>query len=279
MTITEKIHKLELLRNSKQPGSRAYKQFEKRIIKAMKQQQWWDNKLIEYEFENNTTQIYKNINKFDQSIHMVRYFKIIKNARLKNNKSNIKYELHHIYPKSIFPEYMNLNKNKWNGVLLTPREHFICHKLLMLHYKISNNLNYRKMFVAFYLMSNEFKNNSKKYNDYKKELPILAIDTTTNKIVLISKNEFKDDRYHGINKGLIVVMNIISGNIEQIFKCDYNENKHIYLNKFNEINKNKTVVYDLIDKITKQIPCEDYYIYDNYISVGSQAYKLKKVQK
>lgn len=40
------------------------------------------------------------------------------------------YEFHHILPKSLFPQYARLRKNK---VALTAREHFICHKLL---YKI-----------------------------------------------------------------------------------------------------------------------------------------------
>lgn len=40
------------------------------------------------------------------------------------------YERHHILPKSIFPEFENLKNFPWNGVLLTPREHFICHLLL-----------------------------------------------------------------------------------------------------------------------------------------------------
>lgn len=39
-------------------------------------------------------------------------------------------ELHHILPKSIFPEYKNLKSYPENGVRLTFREHYICHWLL-----------------------------------------------------------------------------------------------------------------------------------------------------
>ena len=58
------------------------------------------------------------------------YCAIIDNALNQNrSKSNdrIYLEAHHILPKSIFPEYEN---DKWNLVLLTGREHFICHILL-----------------------------------------------------------------------------------------------------------------------------------------------------
>ena len=44
----------------------------------------------------------------------------------------IKYEKHHILPKSskFFPEYSQFSKFPWNMVSLTPREHFIAHILL-----------------------------------------------------------------------------------------------------------------------------------------------------
>lgn len=40
------------------------------------------------------------------------------------------YEEHHILPRCIFPEYEKLSQNKWNGILLTAREHFLFHWLL-----------------------------------------------------------------------------------------------------------------------------------------------------
>ena len=51
--------------------------------------------------------------------------KAIKENRSKDN--NVYYELHHILPKSLFPLWKT---KKSNLVLLTAREHFICHKLL-----------------------------------------------------------------------------------------------------------------------------------------------------
>lgn len=39
-------------------------------------------------------------------------------------------ELHHILPVSLFPEYQNLNKHKWNGTYLTHRNHYNIHAIL-----------------------------------------------------------------------------------------------------------------------------------------------------
>lgn len=63
------------------------------------------------------------------------------------------YELHHIYPKSIFPELKN---DKDNLVLLTAREHFLAHYLLCKIY--SEGPSHFKMLCAFNRMT---KNTSK----------------------------------------------------------------------------------------------------------------------
>lgn len=56
---------------------------------------------------------------------------ILKQNRIKMPKESVEYvyyEKHHILPKSLFPELIN-KKDNW--VLLTAREHFIAHKLLL----------------------------------------------------------------------------------------------------------------------------------------------------
>jgi hypothetical protein len=91
------------------------------------------------------------------------YDKIIDNARKSNRIKNqeIFYEDHHILPKCL-----GGNNNKINRVLLTPKEHFICHKLLT--FIFTNN---RKIICAFHRMST-----SKKYHissrdyDYAKNI-------------------------------------------------------------------------------------------------------------
>jgi len=57
------------------------------------------------------------------------YLKIISNAKKQNRSKHngVYYELHHVLPKSIFPNWKN---KKSSLVLLTAREHFFCHQLL-----------------------------------------------------------------------------------------------------------------------------------------------------
>jgi len=104
------------------------------------------------------------------------YLKISSNKsdRIKNKKHSddyIYYEAHHILPVSIFPEYSDFKIYDWNRVLLTAREHFICHLLLVKHYKsINDGKNYRKMSKAFNNLSNTRTFNSKKYQYLKLNL-------------------------------------------------------------------------------------------------------------
>lgn len=88
------------------------------------------------------------------------YLLIIEKAKLENRKKlkkdnidYIYYENHHILPKSIFPEYKNLKDNPWNGVLLTYREHILCHYLIYKHYKkLELKVEYSKMSYSLLYM-------------------------------------------------------------------------------------------------------------------------------
>lgn len=40
------------------------------------------------------------------------------------------FEVHHILPRSIYPEYSNLSEHPWNSVQLSPKNHLIAHYLL-----------------------------------------------------------------------------------------------------------------------------------------------------
>jgi len=75
------------------------------------------------------------------------YVKLITNAKKKKRKKTDKfyYENHHILPKCLFKQYKN---DKWNLVLLTAREHFLAHWLLL---KIFPSM---EMELAFCLMNN-----------------------------------------------------------------------------------------------------------------------------
>lgn len=87
------------------------------------------------------------------------YYNIVSNALQedrkklpKNNKNFVYYESHHIIPKSIKPEFKDLKLNPWNKVLLTPKEHFICHLLLT---KMLSGPNKNKMVYALWGMTNQ----------------------------------------------------------------------------------------------------------------------------
>jgi len=118
------------------------------------------------------------IDKFNATKYGTLYIKILQKANNKNRTKLKKddplyvyYELHHILPKSIYPEYKNLKKFPSNSILLTAREHFICHILLMKHYKKLNNKNaYIKMSKALHRLSSDGKHNSKIYESLKLNL-------------------------------------------------------------------------------------------------------------
>ncbi len=76
------------------------------------------------------------------------YNQIIKRANSQNrNRKNYYYESHHIQPKC-----MGGNNDKINLVLLTAKEHFICHKLLCKIYP-----NEKKLAHAYWAMCNQKK--------------------------------------------------------------------------------------------------------------------------
>jgi hypothetical protein len=105
------------------------------------------------------------------------YEKIIDNANSQNRKKTKEgqiYENHHIIPKSIG----GLN-NKGNLVLLTPKEHYICHKLLVEIYKKTPYFN--KMYYAMWCLINgsgnqkRYSPSSRIYDNFKNELKLIGL--------------------------------------------------------------------------------------------------------
>jgi hypothetical protein len=87
----------------------------------------------------NSDQIYTHIHFIDNKYNTL-YFKIINNA--KNRSENSGYtEKHHIIPRS-----MGGNNKRTNLVVLTAREHFICHYLLI---KFTISTSKSSMYHAF----------------------------------------------------------------------------------------------------------------------------------
>lgn len=80
------------------------------------------------------------------------YIKIIENASTQlRSKKDRYYEAHHIIPKSF-----GGSNQKTNLVLLTPREHFVCH--LLLPKMMLDPVKVGKMVYAFYRMKHKHKN-------------------------------------------------------------------------------------------------------------------------
>lgn len=100
------------------------------------------------------------------------YFSIVEKARLEaRSKKNCYYESHHSIPKSLGGSDKIDNK-----VLLTAKEHFICHLLLCRMTKEGSNER-AKMLHAFMLMRGnncwQFRYVGKTYNLIKKEYSIV----------------------------------------------------------------------------------------------------------
>ena len=79
------------------------------------------------------------------------YHAIIKNVGGDRSKQSGYYESHHIIPRAV-----GGNNNKTNLVLLTPREHFLCH--LLLPKMMVDSKDAGKMAYAFFRMKHKHKN-------------------------------------------------------------------------------------------------------------------------
>lgn len=78
-------------------------------------------------------------------------------------------EKHHILPKAkdMFPEFKDLTKNPWNGIILSSREHFIAHYMLARAFPNSESQSY----CCWKFFKNKKTQNSRQYeiiNEQKK---------------------------------------------------------------------------------------------------------------
>lgn len=76
--------------------------------------------------------IYQNLSQVPNcNMHYVnRYIKFISACNNLTTDPNDKTHAHHILPRSMWPEYTDLNANKWNKSILTVRQHYIAHLIL-----------------------------------------------------------------------------------------------------------------------------------------------------
>jgi ribosomal protein L32 len=75
-------------------------------------------------------------------------------------------EKHHALPKSLFPEYESFREHPWNMFKLTPRQHFIAHRLLWKAIPNNYNITYACFRMSRY---GKHKISSKEYSRLKLE--------------------------------------------------------------------------------------------------------------
>lgn len=175
----------------------------------------------------------------------------------KGTEGYIYFEKHHILPKSIFPKYKDLKEYSWNSILLTPKEHFICHILIWKHYKkIECIREERKMSKALRMMNYNGEYNSNNYTYFKlnlkhsketiqkikekRKLQAPMSDSTKVKCGLASKGSkwVNNKRVFNSNeessrdcewkKGKITVYVISENKYKDVTSSEYNTNKHLY---------------------------------------------------
>jgi hypothetical protein len=156
---------------------------------------------------------------FKQNKYTKWYHNIINRAKLENRVKlkNQYFESHHIIPKSL-----GGNNSKQNIVLLTAREHFIIHCLLLK--MCINDHDKRKMSLAFYRMkqSNTLNNrigNGKLYEKIKKNIAYLNSG---------SNNYFSTIKYFGANN---VMSNpqIRKKHLEKMQSIEFKQNMSIIM--------------------------------------------------
>jgi hypothetical protein len=96
--------------------------------------------------------------------YLNRYITFIRQCQLKNEGFEGYTEKHHICPKAkdMFPEYKSFSKNPWNKAILSPRQHFIAHMLLVKVYS-----NFKSQIYAFNMLCNFNKTSSTLYEKEK----------------------------------------------------------------------------------------------------------------
>ena len=142
------------------------------------------------------------------------YESIIYNAKLQKRKKLEKTDIHYIYYEKhhIIPKCMNGGNNEVNLVLLTAREHYICHKLLVKIYEGN-----KSMIWAFHRMTFSKKLGSivsSRDYEYARKLSTMPVSEETRR--KMSKNHIVSDE----NKKYMRQINL--GEKNPMFgKCNY----------------------------------------------------------
>ena len=123
------------------------------------------------------------------------YYSIIQSAKFRKIEKNLYFEIHHIIPKSLGGT--NLADNL---VKLTPKEHYICHRLLT---KMTENLDRRKMIYALWCMVNVKNSFQKRYRVSARQYALIKQEQMNTRLLYKHSAEAKA-KISAAHKGKIV---------------------------------------------------------------------------
>lgn len=135
-------------------------------------------------------------------------------------------EHHHILPKSLYPEYKSLIKNKWNGIHVTKDKHLLLHLILAKALNKNTNMNMAFKFI------NERCNI--KYKDLNLDCEVLDIINNEEDYISVTKEIYVISDEHR--------KNIILNNKTRVFSKETRD-------KISKGNKNKKVSEEARRKI------------------------------
>lgn len=143
--------------------------------------------------------------------------KIIAKAKSENRRKNqgVYYEIHHILPKSLYPKW---TKRKTNKVLLTAKEHYFCHKLLLKIFPHSSEMG-----LAYSYLTHD-KRHKVSMRDYQRAKELLS-KMATERLLKHPKGQWKKGNVPW-NKGLSFKR---SSNKSQAPKKYYNKHYNYYI--------------------------------------------------
>ena len=170
--------------------------------------------------------------------YLKRYVKFINLCETKNKTLSDTYtEKHHICPrsKSLFPEFSNLTKNKWNKIILTAKQHFVAHHLLWKAYPNTPMAYVFKFFVdgCKTNVQNRFggRVTSKIYQSLKNDMVTVMRNTVGVKDTITGKSyRMPTEEYYSSNRakhivatttGYVTVRDTSTNETFNISKSDY----------------------------------------------------------
>ena len=222
-----------------------------------------------------------------------KYIKLIKSFSY-NNGNNTKKEAHHILPKAkdMFPEYKSFKENPWNKILLTPRQHIICHICLAKAYpsssqtyarfrmtKIRDNYGDISSMVKKWYANNQHPKGmlGKKHSEKTKEL----FKDRPNGMLGKKHSDYSKQKISEKNKKFVICREILSGKNIRIPHEIFHLNRHLYQTLGGwgkEINRGVVSAFDIIDLIYVKISKAEFEKNKNtrYVGVASKKAKILK---